>query len=412
MIEINNTHLKEMSDFSLTSAAINALEKFRSIYKQLPMFEFNSNLKKVQKFEYLLEKIKDRFTDIVVLGTGGSSLGAQVLCKFSPLEDRLRIHFFDNIDPLTFKHFWEKNRLERTLFLIISKSGTTPETLTQAIISVSRVIDSAGMSRVSEHFIVITEPKNSPLKKMAEYYGFLCIDHDKGIGGRFSVLSIVGLLPAMLMGVPISRVIAGADSMFRQFLKDPENHSITQSVVLMDRLCKARNITQTVLLTYVDQLEPLGRWFRQLWAESLGKNGLGTTPINAIGTVDQHSQLQLYLDGPKDKLFTVITHPLNGGGDKVSSDVSAQIGFEFMGNKTMGDLMDAEQRATIQVLQHNNCPTRVIELSDVSPETVGELMTQFIIETLLTADILGVNCFDQPAVEQGKNLVKEILNIN
>jgi glucose-6-phosphate isomerase len=373
------------------------------------MFKFEENLQKVLDLQFLRDEIKNQFTDIVLLGTGGSSLGGQLLCRFSKLEDDIRIHFFDNIDPLTFKHFWEKNRLDHTLFLVVSKSGSTPETLTQALISISRMESIVNAEKLSDHFIIITEPKSSPLKKLAERYGFMCIDHDQGIGGRFSGLSLVGLLPAMLMGVPVDRIIQGAKAVFNEFILQSENHAISESVGLMQLVMEERKINQTVLMTYVDQLEPLGRWFRQLWAESLGKKGQGSTPINSVGTVDQHSQLQLYLDGPKDKLFTVITHPLNWVGDRVSTEISKSIGFDFMAGRTMGQLMDAEQNATIQVLKENNCPTRVLDLSEVSPEVVGGLMVQFIIETILTADILGVNCFDQPAVERGKILTKQCL---
>jgi glucose-6-phosphate isomerase len=409
MININTDHLMQFAQFEFTQSLSTAVRKFKEGHSHLPMFQLQTNLQKVLAYSHLANTTKDRFTDIVLLGTGGSSLGAQVLCKLSRLEDDIRIHFFDNIDPLTFKHFWEKSRLETTLFLVISKSGTTPETLTQAIIAMSRTEAALGADKLSDHFIVVTEPKSSPLKKLADRYGCLCIDHDQGIGGRFSGLSLVGLLPAMLMGVPVDRVIAGAQRLYNEFLLDPETHPITQSVGLMLQTTQMLNLNQTVFMTYVDQLEPLGRWFRQLWAESLGKAGKGTTPINATGTVDQHSQLQLYLDGPKDKLFTIITHPLNWAGDQVSTEISHAIGFQDMAARTMGDLMKAEQNATIQVLKNNNCPTRVVEITEVSPEVIGALMIQLIIETLLTADAIGVNCFDQPSVEQGKILARKYL---
>ncbi|MDP3936237.1 MAG: glucose-6-phosphate isomerase [Alphaproteobacteria bacterium] len=409
MININTDHLKQFSPFEFTQSLSGAVQKFKDTHLHLPMFQLQANLEKVLAYKHLAAKTKERFTDIVLLGTGGSSLGAQVLCKLSRLEDDIRIHFFDNIDPLTFKHFWEKSRLETTLFLVISKSGTTPETLTQAIIAMARVEAALGTSQISDHFIIVTEPKSSALKKLADQYGCMCIDHDQGIGGRFSALSLVGLLPAMLIGVPVDRVISGAQTLYNEFLLNPETHPITESVGLMHQTTKALDLNQTVFMTYVDQLEPLGRWFRQLWAESLGKQGKGTTPINAIGTVDQHSQLQLYLDGPKDKLFTIITHPLNWVGDQVSPELSHLIGFEDMAGRTMGDLMKAEQTATIQVLKNNNCPTRIVEIKEVSPEVIGSLMTQLIIETLLTADVIEVNCFDQPAVEQGKILARKYL---
>ena len=410
MITINNDHLKKFNDFQLTSELSMAIQRFKDVHSRMPMFDLNNNLEKAIAHEYLVTKIKGRFTDIVLLGTGGSSLGAQVLCKLSKLEDQLQIHFFDNIDPLTFKNFLEKNRLKTTLFLIVSKSGTTPETLTQAIVAVSKAHEVLGAANIADHFIVVTEPKLSPLKKLADRYGFTCFDHDQGIGGRFSALSLVGLLPSMLMEVPINRVIAGAKIVYDEFIANPESHSITESVGLMHQTTQTLHLSQTVFMTYVDQLEPLGRWFRQLWAESLGKNGKGTTPINATGTVDQHSQLQLYLDGPKDKLFSIIKHPLNWEGDQLSPEICQHIGFDWMAGRTMGALMQAEQTATIQVLHNNNCPTRIIEIPDISPETLGGLMIHFIIETILTADINGVNCFDQPAVEQGKLLTLRCLN--
>lgn len=412
MITIHTEHLRQFKTKAFQDGTIAAaVAKFIEVHSTLPMFQLQANLEKALEHCQFTESLKDQFTDIVLLGTGGSSLGAQVLCKLSKLEDDIRIHFFDNIDPLTFKHFWEKNRLETTLFLIVSKSGSTPETLTQAIITVNRAEAALGRHGIARHFIVITEPKPSPLKRLADHYGFKCIDHDPGIGGRFSALSVVGLLPALLMGVPVARIMKGAQKIFDDFMTQGCSHPIAQSVGLMAHIIIAHNINQIVFMTYVDQLEPMGRWFRQLWAESLGKNGLGTTPINATGTVDQHSQLQLYLDGPKDKLFSVLTHPLNWGGETVSNEISSKIGFEFMAGRTMGELMNAEQAATIQVLKENKCPTRTIEISEMSPESAGGLLMQLMIETLLMADVMGVNCFDQPAVEQGKLLTRKFLEM-
>lgn len=411
MITTHTEHLEQFTDSTFSPSFITrAVEKFKATHLQLPMFQIQTNLQKTLEHQDLANGAKERFTDIVLLGTGGSSLGAQVLCRLSRLEDDIRIHFFDNIDPLTFKHFWEKNRLETTLFLIISKSGNTPETLTQAVIAVSRARVVFDDKKTAEHFIIITEPKPSPLKILGERHGFKCIDHDPGIGGRFSVLSVVGLFPALLMGVPIDRVMAGAQRVLDEFLMCENTHQIAKSAGLISHITQTNKMNQVVLMTYVDQLEPLGRWFRQLWAESLGKNGKGTTPINATGTIDQHSQLQLYLDGPKDKLFTIIKHPLNWCGDEVLHEVAENIGFQFMAGRTMGELMAAEQSATIHVLQANQCPTRIIEINEVSPESTGGLLMYFMIETLLMADVMGVNCFDQPAVEQGKLLTRKYLN--
>ena len=245
----------------------------------------------------------------------------------------------------------------------------------------------------AENFVIITEPKDSQLTKIAKHYNIPTYDHDPNLGGRFAVLSIVGLLPAMLAGVDPTAIRNGAATM----LQDPE-YAIAGAA-----LNYAAGKPQTVLMTYIDRLAYLGLWFRQLWAESVGKDGQGTTPIRAMGTVDQHSQLQLYLDGPKDKLFTVITG--NFGG----SIINNQVAPDYLQGRSMGDLMEAEQRATIMAMQEKGCPTRVINVPNVDEQALGALLMQFMLETMIMADLLGVNAFDQPAVERGKILTREYM---
>ena len=158
------------------------------------------------------------------------------------------------------------------------------------------------------------------------------------------------------------------------------------------------------MLPYADQLDSFALWYRQLWAESLGKDGKGTTPIRALGTVDQHSQLQLYLDGPKDKFFTLIAPKWQGQGDVIQSSLIPELT-----GKTMGDLFDAELRATYETLIRHKCPTRFITMDTLNERTLGALMMHFMIETILTSSLMGVNAFDQPAVEEGKRIAREYL---
>jgi glucose-6-phosphate isomerase len=174
-------------------------------------------------------------------------------------------------------------------------------------------------------------------------------------------------------------------------------------------LAKENNINTIVLMPYLDRLNCFGSWFRQLWAESLGKNGQGTTPIRALGTVDQHSQLQLYLDGPKDKLITLIIANQKNKGGLIPKDLANDPELEFIANKRMGDLMAAEQRATAATLIKNNCPTRIIEINSLDEKTLGSLLMHFMLETIIAADLMGLNAFDQPAVEESKEMVKHYL---
>jgi glucose-6-phosphate isomerase len=171
----------------------------------------------------------------------------------------------------------------------------------------------------------------------------------------------------------------------------------------------AQGKSQSIVMPYIDQLSCFGLWYRQLWAESIGKNGKGTTPIRALGTVDQHSQLQLYLDGPKDKLFTVITKNAVGTGDRISPTITNDPRLEYLQNKTMGDLLSAEQEAIILTLVKNNCPVRVLRVATMDEKTLGALLMHYMLKTILAAHLWGVDAFDQPAVEQGKILTKEFL---
>jgi glucose-6-phosphate isomerase len=165
-----------------------------------------------------------------------------------------------------------------------------------------------------------------------------------------------------------------------------------------------------VMMAYADKLERFTRWYVQLWAESLGKEGKGTTPIGAIGPVDQHSQLQLYIAGPRDKLFTILTTGAAGRGPRIASDLAQLVGEPDFAGKTMGDLVAAQGRATAETLARNNCPVRTLHIDHLDEQSLGELLMQFMLETIIAAHLLGVDPFDQPAVEEGKVLAKQYLS--
>ena len=208
--------------------------------------------------------------------------------------------------------------------------------------------------------------------------------------------------PPPLQGSIFKKIRQGA----QRVLADPQRalEGATLAAAALEQ-----GYTQTVLMPYCDQLLTFTFWFRQLWAESLGKQGKGSTPLNALGTVDQHSQLQLYLDGPRDKLFTVLVSEDLPASSPLHVPAScASIGY--LHQKTMADLMIAEQRATIETLRHRGCPVRVIRLPSLQEEDMGALLMHFMLETMITARLLGVDAFDQPAVEEGKRLTRLYLN--
>ena len=268
-----------------------------------------------------------------------------------------------------------------------------------------------GVDKLGKHFTSITEPKSRPLRDMSEKYGIKVLDHPPTIGGRYSALSIVGMLPAMIAGLDGEALRAGAAGVVDSvFCGDGAKTSAPAvGAVLAVGLAKKNSVTASVLMPYLDRLQSFGKWYRQLWAESLGKEGQGTTPVEALGTVDQHSQLQLYLEGPKDKFFTLIVSEMRGRGGLLPEDLIHVPEMAYLAGKRVGDLMAAEQKATFETLVARSCPTRVIEIEDLDEYTLGALMMHFMFETIIAAHLLGVNPFGQPAVDEGKNLARKII---
>jgi glucose-6-phosphate isomerase len=256
----------------------------------------------------------------------------------------------------------------------------------------------------------VTERKPSPLRRFAETIGCPIVDHPLGIGGRYSVLSVVGLLPAILMGLDAHAVRAGARAVLAAARSDagaPSGPAAGAALHLV--LSRDHGLRETVQWAYSDRLKTFGAWWRQLWAESLGKGGQGTTPIAAVGPVDQHSQLQLFLDGPGGSLFTFLVPDIAGKGPVVSAEEAAKLGISYLGGRAMGDLVAAEARATAETLSRRGRPIRIMNLTAVDESAMGALFMHFMLETIVMGRLMGVDPFDQPAVEEGKVLARTAL---
>jgi glucose-6-phosphate isomerase len=358
-----------------------------------------------------------RFEHVIVLGTGGSSLGGQTLVAlkdqgFGPQNGRPKLWFMDNVDPSTFTELAARLPLARTGLIVISKSGTTAETLTQFLTLLPEFEARVGKDRLAEHVIAITEPSDNALGRLAARIGCPILDHDPKVGGRFSVLSLVGLLPAMIAGLDVGAVREGAASVLDPVLQASDAHDLPPAVgaALSVGLARERGIGTTVLMPYCDRLGYFGFWYRQLWAESLGKGGNGTTPVRAMGTVDQHSQLQLYLGGPADKMFTVLILDTAGKGAPIApSSLGGDKSMAYLENRSLGDLLLAEADATAATLAKNGRPTRIMRITTLDEKVMGALMMHYMLETMFAAQLLGVDAFDQPAVEEGKILTRQYL---
>ena len=371
----------------------------------LPLLALPGRRDDLEALRPVIASFQEHCADILVLGTGGSSLGGRALCALAQPHGGPRIHFLENVDPWRFAQLFDSLDLERTGVIAISKSGGTSETMMQFLACLKRFRDSVGDAGIARRFTVITEPTGNPLHRLADEFAIPCLDHDPGIGGRFSVLSLVGLLPATIAGVDIGAVRDGAAEVLEAALAadDPKDSAPALGAAVSVALAREHGVSATVFMAYADGLRETALWFRQLWAESLGKDGQGTTPIDAVGTVDQHSQLQLWLDGPADKMFTIVTAPSLGQGDRTDPAMLSRIPeLDWLAGRTLGDLLDAHARGTADALAAAGRPVRTMRLDAVDAPSLGALLMHFMLETILAAHMMGVDPFDQPAVEQGK----------
>ncbi|OFW80606.1 MAG: hypothetical protein A2887_00405 [Alphaproteobacteria bacterium RIFCSPLOWO2_01_FULL_40_26] len=350
-----------------------------------------------QDFLELVKKISP-YQKILVLGVGGSSLGGKTL---SALKPQNKLEFLESIDPATVKNCLSKIDLRNAFFLVISKSGETIETICQTLIIVDQ-LHKEKIRNSAKQFLFITESQTNSLAKIAKKIGAEIANHPNKIGGRYSCFSIVGLLPSLLCGLNIKKIRDGAKKTLGEFLSKNE---IADSCAIQ-LSCYEKNISGNVIMPYVDSLKNFTDWYRQLWAESLGKNNFGSTPINSMGTIDQHSQLQLYLDGPKDKFFTFITTK-NHQNDFAIKDLPDC--KTLFGKKKLSQIVAIEQQTTIEVLNRKKLPIRIFEIEKLDEEILGALMMRIFLETIVIAYAKNINPFDQPAVELRKNLAKEIL---
>src|SRR5580698_9599247 len=349
------------------------------------------------------------FATVAVLGIGGSSLGGQALTALRKVT-RPFVEFHDNPDPFAWAKALKRFDLKKTHFIAISKSGGTAETIMQ-VLTAADALEKLGVKSLKKHFTVITEPHKSALADFADSIGAVKLDHPTGVGGRYSVLTMVGALPGLAMGLNFKQLRAGAEAALQQVLnaKTLADAPAAVGAALHFALSQKNRLATTILWPYTDDLAVFGGWWRQLWAESLGKDGQGSTPVSVLGPVDQHSQLQLFRDGPGNALFTLMTVDTKGKGPAVPKAAAKSLKLDYLAGKRLGDLVDAESRATAQTLFKNGRPVRAIHVPEVNAFSMGALMMHFMIETMLMGQLMGVDAFDQPGVEEGKVLARQYL---
>jgi len=350
-----------------------------------------------------------RFESAVVLGIGGSALGSLALRTAPPFlynelpaERRAgpRLYVEDNVDPDHLTGLLKVVNPARTLFIVISKSGSTVETMSQLLLV--RELLGGDLSR---NVVAITDKAMGPLRQIADAECLASLVVPDGVGGRFSVLSPVGLLPAALMGIDIEEVLAGAvDADARCGSASPDENDAYRAAAI-EYILYGKGHHLSVMMPYASALRDVADWYRQLWAESLGKTPeVGPTPIKALGVTDQHSQVQLYRDGPNDKVVCFLaveefenTVPIPPAWPDVDS-------LSYLGGHTFNELITAERVATTLALTDARRPNYTIRLRQATPYTVGQLLHMLEVKTAISGQLYGVNAFDQPGVEAGKVL--------
>jgi glucose-6-phosphate isomerase len=391
--------------------------------RSLPLLRIAEATADLEAAERAYAKLVEGARALVFFGIGGSSLGGQALAQLGgwsipgtadeAQKARPRTRFYDNLDAHTLGAALAAFDLDTARFVVTSKSGGTPETLVQALAALDAAKRAGLERRIPELFLGITEPeregKPNGLRQLFEAHGIALLDHHTGIGGRFSVLTNVGLLPALARGLNVRALRAGAQSVIEAMLaaQAPQDCAPALGAALAVAMARERGVRTLVMLPYADRLSRFSHWFVQLWAESLGKNGQGTTPIAGLGPVDQHSQLQLFMDGPREHLITVVRAPTAGEGPRLSTDLADEAGLDYLGGKTVGDLVGAQAVAVPEALGRAGRPVRIFELARLDEANLGALMMHLMLETILAGRLLGVDPFDQPAVELAKVITRE-----
>jgi glucose-6-phosphate isomerase len=409
MIEeiIGNSGFPEstIKDFDKASEADNQIKN--RLWPELAfidlLYQDTSEIKNIAKY------VRENTENFLLLGIGGSALGPRAILEamspFHNLQKKSHVFIYDNVDPRTFNNILSFVDLKTTSVNVISKSGSTAETAASFMVlwdKMKRVLGNEAFKR----FIITTDPEKGNLRRIVNEHGLMSLSIPPGVVGRYSVLSPVGLLLAEVIGTDSNELLKGARDIHKKcsephLLKNPA-YLFGTLLYLMD---KEKKRTINVLVPYADSLKPLSEWFCQIWAESLGKENRGLTPYPSLGTTDQHSQLQLWMDGTEDKVLIFIRIKDYGSDIKIPDVFEDIEGLNYLSGHTLSELIKAEQEATELALAKAKKPNITIIVPEIDAYHLGQLFHFFELSTAFTGFLYGINPFNQPGVEEGKNLI-------
>ena len=414
---VNLESLKQMTPqiAEITSRLAHQRFEGQTPYRDLPYQQENCD-----RILDLTSKFTGRYDNLVVLGIGGSALGNIALqtalnsptYNLQSTRPGPRLFVMDNVDPVQLSSLLTliERELDNTLFNVISKSGQTAETAAQLLIAMDMIKAKLPHAALSDHIIATTDPESGTLRQIVEKEGLTALEVPAGVGGRFSVLSDVGLFSAAMCGINIVGLLEGAADMDLR-VKDKElmaNPAALYAVIQYLYYQAGKNLS--VMMPYSYQLKDLCDWYRQLWAESLGKAqnlkgetvNVGPTPIKALGATDQHSQVQLYREGPNDKVITFLEVEQFERDVTIGSAGNIEE-LAYLSDQSMSKLINSEKLGTEYALVQSQRPCLTVQFPEISAYTVGQFIYLFEVATSYMGELLGINTYDQPAVELGKH---------
>lgn len=375
----------------------------------------------IEEIKSAAEEVKNKFDNFVVLGIGGSALGNTAVqtaingSHYNLFESERngypRLFVSDNVDPGGIKTLLDQLDPARTVFNVITKSGSTAETMSQFLLARKFIADGVGEDKVGEHFIATTSKDSGYLIKIAEREGMKKLFIPDNVGGRFSVLTPVGLLSAAVTGVDIERLLAGAAYMDKICRQEELWQNPALFNALIQYLAYQKGKTISVMMPYSDRLRDFADWYRQLWAESLGKEvdlegnkiNVGPTPVKALGATDQHSQAQLYMEGPFDKIITFLEVENFAEELEIPTGYQDLEGLGYLGGHNFAELINTEKWATELALNKRNRMNQTLKIPEVNEFTLGQLFYFFEFQTAAAGELFKIDAFNQPGVELGKN---------
>ena len=428
MLSIDFSHIFDVGSHGMTKKQFAAYKK--QLKPALKSFELRAqgfhtivdDMATARELMQYAKEVEGQFDDVVVLGIGGSSLGT--LCLSDALthlygkkdKKQPRLHVVDNIDPIMIQELGDVIALKKTLCIVISKSGTTPETMSQYFYY--RQQFEKEKLDIKKHIVFITDAERGVLREVAWEEGIRAFHIPHNVGGRFSVLTPVGLLPAALIGIDIVALLSGAKEMRDTFLSPVFTKNLPfQLAVTQHYLDTKRGKVIHVMMPYAQKLYRFADWYRQLLAESIGKKKnrkgktvyTGITPVNALGVTDQHSQSQLYNEGPNDKLIMFIAVSQLAKQIRIPHLHPKKEAVAYMKGTSFNELIDIERLATAMAFTKNKRPNLTITIPKIDEEYVGQLFMLFESATAFLGELYGIDAFNQPGVELSKKITKEML---